>query len=177
MWENESMMIRDQLNISKDWMPLTAGCSEVEARSRFRGLPYLPRVLDVVNVAEAYRLKSNIPADNFFVNFSQNVRRRPWGIGMHCLSTTSETFDFGRQTVLTACDRLALMGMPAKHIAEVVAPKLGVKGCISERDMERLSGQGMCCPCLAVVQTAVFLNQHSCWFKQPEARTKRQKRA
>jgi hypothetical protein len=156
-------------------MPLTGHLTETDIRAIFKGLPLIDRVLDVVNVAEAARLRAKEPSDNYFCNFSQGVARRPWGSGMHCLTTGSETFDFGRRCVLTGADRLALMGLPSRVIVDRLAEDFAAKGGLGERDLERFAGQGMCSPCVGLVLLAVFLHPFADWFVQPQMPVKKRK--
>ena len=78
--------------MSQEWKPF----SESEPAPRVDGLQPTARMTELLDIADGARRLRRLPKRDFVCNITQAVQRRPWGAGMRCLSSTSDSYDFGR---------------------------------------------------------------------------------
>jgi hypothetical protein len=82
------------------------------------------------------------------------------------LSSSSATFDFKTDKIITSAQKLAAQGLPADYIMQSLASQ-GLNG-IRDSHLEGFAGQGMSLPGLGAVVLAFFLHQYSPWWNHED---------
>lgn len=153
-WRIDSLFIRDKLNLAHSYKPYTTR----SPRPRMLGVPDSERMRDLLDVAEADRLRRGLSSDGFYCDLSQSVRRCPWG-PLRTLTVNSAVYDFGREMVLSPLEEMALQGFPAVELASSAGLRDPSVVC-------SWAGQAMFVPCVAALKLAYFLNSWGPWWKE-----------
>jgi hypothetical protein len=111
---------------------------------RMTGVPGCARMVDLLNVAEAYRLKKDLPLESFYCNLSQGIKRRPFG-SLKTLTKHSHVYDFEREVTVSPLEELILQGMPVPELCS----EFNIGGAFA--------GNAMFTPCAASVLLSFFL--------------------
>ena len=155
-WQKESAEFRQQHGAALDWKPWTG-----RPEFRGRGLPKLPRVLDVLDCLVIHVLeqkKTNAATCNLqdlmqgmYVDVSQGFLRHfhtsTQGVN-HALTTSSIVYSYDRDSVLTGRELLQLHGQPVS---------LNLPSELTESQISHLAGEGMALPCLAGLLWCLYL--------------------
>lgn len=155
-WRAQSLALRDEMQVSPEYSPYIGRVP----RPKLIGVLASARVCDLLDLAEAHRIRHSIPADNFFVDISQAVNRKPWG-ALRTLTTSCALYDFHREQMVAPLEFVALQGHPAKEWAEHYSQ-------IHPRVIQSMTGQAMFGPCVGLVMMAYFLNPHAPWWNDDE---------
>ena len=156
MWQADSKNLRQELRVSPDSKPWTA-----RAEFKGTGLPKTARVLDLLDlfvISRCQRLGVSLSNADMkaamsgqFIDVSQSLLRCSYtnrnGIN-HALTTGSMLYSFDRDSVLTGKELLLLHGQPKS---------LELPAGATEAQIGHLAGEGMACPCLAVVLWSIYL--------------------
>ena len=153
-WHLDTLTVRDELGITPGYTPFA---KRFPAGS-LKGLPRTRRVLDLLNMAEAWRLKERLSKTNFYVNVTQSVKRRPWG-RMKTFTGHVGLFDFQREQTVSVLEMFAIMGYPAIELAQKVSH-------VKLKAFQELVGNSMSLPCVGTVLMAFFLNSHGVWWRR-----------
>jgi hypothetical protein len=121
-----------------------------------KGMPKNARHLELLNVAEACRIRQQLPLRGFYADVSQGILRKPWG-AFRTMTCSSLVYDFDRDQAVTPLELLALQGMPVEAVRLAPQQKVSSFG--------RLAGQGMFLPDLGMVMLAYVCNPFAPWWK------------
>ena len=160
-WKVDSISMRDKLGIPLDYKPYT----EASPKRGVTGVAHSPRVLELLDIAEADRLMHKAPLQDFWADVSQGVARRSWGT-LRTMTTNSAFFDFERGSLAPPEAGLIFQGFPMAAVFGPRGADSGVAaGCsFSPRTLARFAGQGMSLPCLGSCMLAFFLNSRAPWW-------------
>lgn len=152
-WKVDTLAVRDSLEVSAHYQPYTTR----HPPPRLGGVPPVARVFDLLDVAEASRLKAGMPVQGYFCNITQSVNRKPWG-NMKTLTAHTELYDFSREIMVSPIEELALHGYPAKEMLDELLAEYSCK------TIQSFAGNSMFLPCIGCVLLAYFLNSHGTWW-------------
>ena len=143
------MQMRAKLGISGKFSPWTG-------RPEFvgEGIPHTPRVLDLLDVAASERLSSGQGFNAFYCDCSQSHSRAVWtrASGANPTFTTSTLlYAFHADRIVLPWEMCLMHGFPAS--ARIPAS-------VSQGDFKRLIGNGMSCPCVAVLLWGLHVARH-----------------
>lgn len=129
---------------------------------RLRGVAMTDRVKDLINLAWIHRIKNppeglhelrksermDCLTKNFFVDYSQQNNRSPWG-SLKTLTTTSSLYSFELDRHILPEECMVLQGHPMPDVTSMAATEI--------KDLVHLSGEGMSVPMLASAMMAMIL--------------------
>ncbi|CAK0818689.1 unnamed protein product, partial [Prorocentrum cordatum] len=115
-----------------------------------------PRMRDVLDVAWAWRLKNGFPAEGFYSDPSQDIRRMPWSSDIKTFTRSSTIWDFHNARFLKKYDKLLLHGYPVNEM-DFLGFDTGVN---------TWAGEGMFLPSIGSVLLGYFLNPRAPWWKE-----------
>jgi hypothetical protein len=109
-WGKHTAAVKEKIGISaayKGWTSMPG--------TKLFALPKRDRVKSVLDVAWASRCKTSPAhstkaalAENFWVDASQAVQRKPWSVGMRCLTTSMLAYSFEKDVCLSGYDMIRL---------------------------------------------------------------------
>jgi hypothetical protein len=149
-WKKDSLHARSKLEIA----PTDNRFSSSLPKSVQKAIG--PRSLDLLDVANGYRIKHQLPVRGFFCDTSQSVRRSPWG-PFRTSTVRTEMFNFASRQYVTPLQKLAVHGLPTE--SPWTPDELSHAG--------KWAGEGMFLPSIASVVLAFWLLDATPWWHQP----------
>jgi site-specific DNA-cytosine methylase len=154
-WKDKHKQMRSKFGISPTHRPWTAPSSGV--RPELKGVPHNARFTDCLDLAWASR-KVRLRSLPFYCDYTQCPTRTPWGPVLRTFTTSSRTYDFQRDRVVSPTEGLALHGFPIYKYDWTMFK--------SESSFYTALGESMSCPCVGSVLLAVYLNRHAPWWQR-----------
>ncbi len=155
-WRKHSGDMRRSVGVSSEF----AGWSQ-RPDKRLIGLPRLPRLVDVLDVAWGSRLMQAAPSEtasslakDFWCNVSQAVQRTPWLFNGGCLTPQAVWYAFERDVVLDGRDFFAIQGLP-KNVKTAG---------LSDSNLRDLGGDSYSCPVIATGVLALYFQPFAQWW-------------
>jgi hypothetical protein len=157
-WKDKHKLVRSKLGVSPTYKPWT------ERKSGPPGLLGVPadnpRYLDCLDLAWSSR-KAKCRSLPFYCDYSQCPTRSPWGESIRTFTTSSRSYDFQRERVVSPVEGLALHGVPV-HSFDWTMFK-------SESMFFTALGESMSCPCVGSILLSVYLNRSAPWWRRGSA--------
>ena len=121
---------------------------------QLRGVKRLPRVLDLIDTAWMPRTGcAALTAEQvlelrkgFWVDYSQNHDRQPWG-GVRCLTTSTSLYSFERDREVLGIEHIFQMGWAPSEIPSEM----------TDSELKDLAGEAQALPCLCCAIYALIL--------------------
>ena len=110
-WERRSASIRGEYDIGRreaPWTQCVHRAAQGLPQRRLRGVPRRDRLMDILDVTWAIHVRETPKKlDKLWVDLSQNVDRRAWGIHPGTFTRGSLPYSFSADRVLTHVDMYA----------------------------------------------------------------------
>jgi hypothetical protein len=156
-WRSHSAKVRHGLQVSANYSPRT----KRTPKPMLKGLASTERVVDLINVAWAERLKESPSLTDaekksgYFANVSQAVQRRPWG-RMGTLCTSGIFYSYEHDLVLSGYHMCRLHGVPMGT---------GISSVFSSHQLRDLAGESFSLPCITTAVLPYYCNPWAPWWK------------
>ena len=161
-WQVQSHNLRSSLQVSKGWKRWTG-----RVGFKGEGLPLTPRIMDLLNVAVAWRLRKHGLSSNVsdevmlgfmqhaFADASQNHVRIPWTKGKNksneaapCFTTSTSMYSFGHDRIVHAQEMARMMGWTDD--SEIPAS-------VSVHKYKQMLGSSIALPCLGAIMWTYYM--------------------
>ncbi|CAK0861828.1 unnamed protein product [Prorocentrum cordatum] len=168
-WKKRSMDVRSGIGMPLDAAPWTS-------THRLAGVSRAPRHLDVIDVAWWTHMKctggrsDGQCAPGLFVDYSQNVDRKPWTSDIATFLQNSTIYSFKLDAKLTEQDKAKIMGFPDAVAGSLV-------NAVSASAASSLIGEGVHFACVGAVIMAAFVSEEAEWWIGPRCLQPALKRA
>jgi hypothetical protein len=157
-WRRHSANLRAKHNVPKDATSWTG-----RGGVALRGVPHLPRIIDLIDTCFAVTRATSASTDvktlttGLWLDLSQDVSRRPWSRQGRTFTSSSLLYSFEHDAVLPGSAHLRLLGWPRTVAADHT---------FSDRELRKLAGQSYSLSTSALLNGIMFLNPFGSWWQK-----------